>query len=94
MPLNADGSLMETEVFGETYKGRALYDVMERYVRAAFDPKKLLYASNWPVVGLNSTLAGHLRLMRELFGDDEDFFLGNARRAYGIDAVPPERGAD
>ena len=30
---------METEVFGETYKGRALYDVMERYVRAAFyDP--------------------------------------------------------
>ena len=37
VPLNADGSLMETEVFGETYKGRALYDVMERYVRAAFD---------------------------------------------------------
>ncbi len=39
VPLAADGSLMETEVFGETYKGRALYDVMERYVRAAFyDP--------------------------------------------------------
>lgn len=37
VPLNADGSLMETEVFGETYKGSALYDVMERYVRAAFD---------------------------------------------------------
>ena len=37
VPLNTDGSLMETEVFGETYKGRALYDVMERYVRAAFD---------------------------------------------------------
>ena len=37
VPLNADGSLMETEVFGETYKGRELYDVMERYVRAAFD---------------------------------------------------------
>ena len=37
VPLNADGSLMETEVFGEMYRGRALYDVMERYVRAAFD---------------------------------------------------------
>lgn len=37
VPLNADGSLMETDVFGEAYKGRALYDVMERYVRAAFD---------------------------------------------------------
>lgn len=37
VPLNADGSLMETDVFGEAYKGRALYDVMERYARAAFD---------------------------------------------------------
>lgn len=36
VPLNADGSLMETEAFGEKYKGRALYDVMERYVRAGF----------------------------------------------------------
>ncbi len=39
VPLNADGSLKETDVFGRKYKGRALYDVMERYVRAAFyDP--------------------------------------------------------
>ena len=37
VPLNADGSLMETDVFGQKYKGRALYDVMERYVRAAFN---------------------------------------------------------
>ena len=37
VPLNADGSLRETDVFGQKYKGRALYDVMERYVRAAFD---------------------------------------------------------
>ena len=37
VPLNEDGSLMETDVFGQKYKGRALYDVMERYVRAAFD---------------------------------------------------------
>ena len=37
VPLNDDGSLMETDVFGEKYRGRALYDVMERYVRAAFD---------------------------------------------------------
>lgn len=37
VPLNADGSLRETDVFGERYRGRALYDVMERYVRAGFD---------------------------------------------------------
>ncbi len=36
VPLNDDGSLKEVEIFGETYKGRALYDVCDRYVRAAF----------------------------------------------------------
>ncbi|WP_418831870.1 fructose-1,6-bisphosphatase [Paraeggerthella sp.] len=39
VPLNADGSLKEVDVFGCTYKGRALYDAMERWVRAGFfDP--------------------------------------------------------
>lgn len=37
VPLNADGSLLEVELFGETYKGRALYDVLERLVREGFD---------------------------------------------------------
>ncbi|WP_303249508.1 fructose-1,6-bisphosphatase [uncultured Slackia sp.] len=36
VPLNADGTLMETDVYGTKFKGRALYDEMERYVRAAF----------------------------------------------------------
>ncbi len=36
VPLNEDGSLMEVDVFGRTYKGRELYDVMERHVREAF----------------------------------------------------------
>lgn len=36
VPLNDDGSLMEVDVFGSKYKGRELYDVMERYVRDAF----------------------------------------------------------
>lgn len=39
VPLNADGSLKEVDVFGRTYKGRALYDAMEHWVRAGFfDP--------------------------------------------------------
>ena len=38
-PLNADGTLKEVDVFGKKYKGKALYDVLERYVRAGFfDP--------------------------------------------------------
>ena len=36
VPLNPDGSLKEVNVFGETYRGKALYDVLDRYVRAAF----------------------------------------------------------
>ena len=35
-PLNPDGTLKEVEVFGEKYKGKALYDTLEKYVRAAF----------------------------------------------------------
>ena len=39
VPLSDDGSLKEVDVFGSKYKGRALYDVLDRYVRAGFfDP--------------------------------------------------------
>ncbi|PLS27050.1 amidohydrolase [Bifidobacterium anseris] len=55
------------------------------FVREAFGPGKLMYASNWPVVELNSSFDAHFSLMRDLFGDDEDFFMRNACRAYGID---------
>ena len=38
-PLNDDGTLKEVVVFGRKYKGKALYDVLESYVRAGFfDP--------------------------------------------------------
>ena len=36
IPLNEDGSMKEVEVYGETYSGRALYDILESYVRRAF----------------------------------------------------------
>lgn len=37
VPLNADGSLLEVELFGQTYRGRALYDMVDASVRAAFN---------------------------------------------------------
>lgn len=37
VPLNADGSLKETDIFGTPYKGKALFDAVDHYVRAAFD---------------------------------------------------------
>lgn len=42
VPLNPDGTLKEVNIFGKTYKGKALFDAVDRYVRDAFtatDPK-------------------------------------------------------
>lgn len=36
VPLAADGSLLEVTLFGETYRGRSLYDMVDASVRAAF----------------------------------------------------------
>ena len=36
IPLNEDGSLKEVQIYGKTYKGKELYDVLEAYVRRAF----------------------------------------------------------
>lgn len=43
VPLNDDGSFKEVEIYGRKYKGRALYDILEEYVRAGYysdDPKE------------------------------------------------------
>lgn len=36
IPLNEDGSLKEVQIYGKIYKGKALYDALEGYVRRAF----------------------------------------------------------
>lgn len=36
VPLNPDGSFMEVQVYDKVYKGKALYDALETYVRKAF----------------------------------------------------------
>lgn len=36
VPLNEDGSFSEVDVYGKKYRGKALYDVLEAYVRKAF----------------------------------------------------------
>lgn len=36
IPLNEDGSFKEIQVYGKVYKGKALYDVLDSYVRKAF----------------------------------------------------------
>lgn len=36
VPLNGDGSFKPVKVYGKTYKGKALYEVLESYVRKGF----------------------------------------------------------
>ena len=43
VPLNDDGSLRKVKIYGKSYQGKALYDVMESYVRKGFfavDPEE------------------------------------------------------
>ena len=39
VPLNPDGTLKEVNIYGETYKGKTLFDAVDRYVRDAFAAK-------------------------------------------------------
>ncbi len=39
IPMNEDGSFREVQIFGKTYSGKALFDVLESYVRKAFNSK-------------------------------------------------------
>ena len=36
VPLNEDGSLKDVEIYGKTYRGRELYDLLDSYVRKGF----------------------------------------------------------
>ena len=36
VPLNEDGTLKEVDLFGKKFKGRSLYDALDRYVRKGF----------------------------------------------------------
>ncbi|MGN1377722.1 MAG: fructose-1,6-bisphosphatase [Dorea sp.] len=43
VPLNEDGSLKKVRLYGHTYKGKSLYEILESYVRKGFyavDPKE------------------------------------------------------
>lgn len=39
MPMNEDGSFTEVKIFGKSYKGKALYDILEYYARRGYYSK-------------------------------------------------------
>lgn len=40
VPLTEDGSFMKVNIYGKEYSGKALYDILEKYVRLAFVGEK------------------------------------------------------
>lgn len=56
------------------------------FLTQTFAPNRLIYASNYPVVSLYSTFDEHLRIVREYFNDDPDFFANTAKALYHIQA--------
>lgn len=55
------------------------------FTKSTFDPKKLIFASNWPVVHLYGTLKDHVFQCFDVFGEDQDFWANNTKRAYQLD---------
>lgn len=66
-----------------TAEKKFVNDLLE-FICNTFDSKKLLYASNWPVVSLYSDFDEHFNCLRHFFGDDQDFFMNNAVDAYKL----------
>lgn len=54
------------------------------FIQGTFDKKRLLFASNWPVIKLYSNLRDHVAICKDVFGADEDFWYNNALKAYNI----------
>ena len=53
-------------------------------LEAEFSRKRLLYASNWPVMNLYSSFQENLDLLRDHFEEDPDVFANNAKRVYKL----------
>ncbi|WP_028255457.1 L-rhamnose mutarotase [Veillonella magna] len=54
------------------------------FISGTFEPNKLLYASNYPVVEQYATFDEHLRAVREYFEDNPDIFSKNAKKLYKL----------
>lgn len=72
------------KVSGFATKDKAFVKNLLDFLTDEFDPSKLIYASNFPVVELYSSFDEHLNAVREYFGDDADFFSKNTKKLYKI----------
>lgn len=72
------------KVSGLAAENPSLNKQVLQLLEAEFSRKRLLYASNWPVVSLYSNFEENIKSLRENFEDDPDVFANNAERVYKL----------
>lgn len=72
------------KVSGFATKDKIFVKNLLDFLTGEFEPSRLIYASNFPVVQLYSSFEEHLQAVREYFGDDADFFSKNTKKLYKI----------
>ena len=108
VPLNDDGSLRKVKIYGKSYQGRTLYDVMESYVRKGFfavdpDEKKKGRDLMWYIwQGANSPLFGKDKMAtferyfvedKELHKEKKGYYYTLRNREDVCDQILAEFGA-
>lgn len=96
VPMNEDGEFTKVNVFGKEYSGKALYDILESYVRKAFFEKDkaikeqgkdlmwyLWTAPNSPIYGRHK-----MATFERYFVDDADLKEENNNAYYGLIEKP------
>lgn len=109
VPLNEDGTLKSVEVYGNAYKGRALYDVLEVYVRKAFfaldeeekeKGKDILWyiwsGPNSPLFGKDkmATFERYFLSDKETHKEIKNAYYGMVENARVVDSILQEFGLD
>lgn len=89
VPMNEDGTFKEVNIYGKMYSGKALFDVLESYVRKAFFSKDLKEREKgadiiWYVwTAPDSPLYGRAKMATfERYFVDEEFLKEETKNAY------------
>lgn len=65
VPLNEDGSFKEVDIFRKTYKGKALYDVLDTYIRkASLHWNRKSERKAWIFCGISGAIRTHRCLVK------------------------------
>lgn len=84
MEALADLPNVYCKISGLTHSETEPTEDILHFIENAFGRDRLMYASNWPVIGTYSNFSRHLEVTREYFGDDQDIFSRTAHNVYKL----------